>query len=295
MVCGSSGVARLAAARLVSNAERKTPHLWQRTDFRGLILCPVVGWQGGGQGGRFWGLDWGVDWRLDLGSIWRTGGVVWQMCLAAHDGGMPLYDFTALSCDEIGLATQEGRSSSKWQDDMVPVARNPEGDLLVVHAKGVSTWSGEDGLGSVEAVSLAAYLEGYRNKMLGGHVEYVEDCGIMELSTWGALHCAIMTAVKLQVDRHTWCNVALQRYYATHHLRCTILKPLYLTTLCVLNTSTTLSALHHQNVCFKLVKLAPVATVTGGISFWRINYAKHSDAATSQFLWQAYWFVSHLQ
>jgi len=108
---------------------------------------------------------------------------VWQMCLAAHDGGMPLYDFTALSCEQIGQATQEGRSSSKWQDDMVPVARNPEGDLLVVHAKGVSTWSGEDGLGSVEAVSLAAYLEGYRNKMLGGHVEYVEDCGIMELST----------------------------------------------------------------------------------------------------------------
>mmetsp|Transcript_55366 Transcript_55366/g.89688 ORF Transcript_55366/g.89688 Transcript_55366/m.89688 type:complete len:178 (+) Transcript_55366:29-562(+) len=106
-----------------------------------------------------------------------------KMCLAAHDGGMPLYDFTALSCEQIGQATQEGRSSSKWQDDMVPVARNPEGDLLVVHAKGVSTWSGEDGLGSVEAVSLAAYLEGYRNKMLGGHVEYVEDCGIMELST----------------------------------------------------------------------------------------------------------------
>lgn len=106
-----------------------------------------------------------------------------QRMLKAHNGGMPLYDFTSLSCAQIAEASQEGRGSSTWQHDAVPVARNPEGDLLVVHGKGVSTWSADDGLGSVDCGSLSAYLEAYRNKMLGGHVEYVEDCGIMELST----------------------------------------------------------------------------------------------------------------
>jgi hypothetical protein len=93
--------------------------------------------------------------------------------LSAHDGGMPIYDFTALSCAQISEAAVEGRASSKvgcprpcsshilvaprssahlsartpalthavqseqWQDDIVPIARNPEGDLLVVHAAGM--------------------------------------------------------------------------------------------------------------------------------------------------------------
>ena len=98
----------------------------------------------------------------------------------------------------------------QWQDDIVPLGRNMEGDLLVVHANGtysmltyiklprmiflwitsihrtcvpagVSTWSSDEGLGSVESASLGQYLESYRNKMLAGKLEYVEDCGIMEV------------------------------------------------------------------------------------------------------------------
>jgi hypothetical protein len=47
---------------------------------------------------------------------------------------------------------------------------------------GVSTWSSEDGLGSCDSPSLARYLEFYRDKMLQGKLEHVEDCGIMEVS-----------------------------------------------------------------------------------------------------------------
>jgi len=42
---------------------------------------------------------------------------------------------------------------------VVPFARNTDGDLLVVSAKGVSSWSGDDGLGSPDAPSLSVYLE----------------------------------------------------------------------------------------------------------------------------------------
>jgi hypothetical protein len=88
-----------------------------------------------------------------------------------------------LRAASVPALTQAHAGCAQWQDDLLPIARNIDsGDLLVVHTKGISTWSGDDGLGSTDSPSLAAYLEAYRNKMLGGHVEYVEDCGIMEVA-----------------------------------------------------------------------------------------------------------------
>ena len=46
-----------------------------------------------------------------------------QSMLAAHDGGMPMYDYTSLSCTQIGEALSEGRASSKVSG--VPVRLSP--------------------------------------------------------------------------------------------------------------------------------------------------------------------------
>jgi len=64
---------------------------------------------------------------------------------------------------------------------MVPFAIDGEGDYLVLHEKGVSTWSKSEGLGMVESPSLASYLEKYRDEMLRGKLEYIEGCGVVDV------------------------------------------------------------------------------------------------------------------
>uniref|UniRef100_A0A6U2EFG3 Uncharacterized protein n=1 Tax=Hemiselmis andersenii TaxID=464988 RepID=A0A6U2EFG3_HEMAN len=102
--------------------------------------------------------------------------------LGVHDGKLPLLDFVGLACAEIVSEASAAKGSGKWQDDYVPIAKNPDGDLLVTCASGVHRWDSELGLGSAESASLSAHLEQYRNLMMQGKLEYVEDCGIMEVA-----------------------------------------------------------------------------------------------------------------
>ena len=56
--------------------------------------------------------------------------------LRKHDGKMPVYDFTSISCVQIAEATAAARSADAWKEDFVPFARNAEGDLLILHSSG---------------------------------------------------------------------------------------------------------------------------------------------------------------
>mmetsp|Transcript_1691 Transcript_1691/g.3829 ORF Transcript_1691/g.3829 Transcript_1691/m.3829 type:complete len:179 (+) Transcript_1691:45-581(+) len=102
--------------------------------------------------------------------------------LRLHDGGILLFEFTGLSVAEITQAVTDGRKEDKWAAGIVPVARNPDGELLVMDEEGLRTWTPADGKGSLDAPSLSAYLEQYSKRMLGGKLEYMEDCGIMEVA-----------------------------------------------------------------------------------------------------------------
>eukprot|EP00961_Rhodomonas_salina_P032173 433759-Rhodomonas_salina.5 len=50
--------------------------------------------------------------------------------LRLHDGGILLFEFTGLSVAEITQAVTDGRKEDKWAAGIVPVARNPDGELL---------------------------------------------------------------------------------------------------------------------------------------------------------------------
>jgi len=106
---------------------------------------------------------------------------VLKSLLMVHDGNMPLYTSTTLPLSKIMEARSEILGSGKGGKDIVPLAVDGEGDYLVCHDKGVSSWSSSEGLGMIEAPSLASYIEKYRDEMLRGKLEYIEGCGIVDV------------------------------------------------------------------------------------------------------------------
>jgi len=75
------------------------------------------------------------------------------------------------------------KMSSKWNESWIPIATDVDGNLILIDAEGaVREWDADAELLSKEliAASFATYLEDYRNKLLSGHMEYIEDVGIVE-------------------------------------------------------------------------------------------------------------------
>jgi hypothetical protein len=54
--------------------------------------------------------------------------------------------------------------------------------MLVINTRNgeVVEWDREDGVGDVVAHSFTSYVEDYRNSLLGGHMEYLNDVGVIE-------------------------------------------------------------------------------------------------------------------
>lgn len=63
---------------------------------------------------------------------------------------------------------------------MIPFARDLDDNMLVIDSTGaVREWSEADG-GDVVSKSLPSFLEKFRNDLLSGHYEYVEEIGVVE-------------------------------------------------------------------------------------------------------------------
>jgi hypothetical protein len=65
--------------------------------------------------------------------------------LTAHNGRMPVFDYTGLSCADIAKVISSTSASPKWVSGMVPFAQNVDGDLFVVVRAGVARWNPESG------------------------------------------------------------------------------------------------------------------------------------------------------
>ncbi|GMH73761.1 hypothetical protein TrRE_jg11257 [Triparma retinervis] len=68
-------------------------------------------------------------------------------------------------------------------EDLLPFcADEGEEDFLVIDLKTqeVKEWDEADGVGDSIATSFNDYIEDYRNDLLAGKFEYVEDCGCLE-------------------------------------------------------------------------------------------------------------------
>ena len=65
---------------------------------------------------------------------------------------------------------------------MIPFCGDINSGLLLINGNTgeVIEWDEDDGLGDIVAASFSRYLEDYRNSLLGGQMEFLGDCGVIE-------------------------------------------------------------------------------------------------------------------
>ncbi|ETI36294.1 hypothetical protein F441_17439 [Phytophthora nicotianae CJ01A1] len=105
--------------------------------------------------------------------------------LMTQSGGIWFDDYKSLSADEIINKAEALASIKGWDSSLIPFAANVDGGALVTDTgsrNAVFEFS-EDGKGDRPlASSLLEYLEKYRNRLLSGKFDFVEDVGLVERS-----------------------------------------------------------------------------------------------------------------
>ena len=90
-----------------------------------------------------------------------------------------------MSCDAIAQVYTKFEGKKHWRHGCIPFAGDEGMGMLVVdttNAKAaVFEWDEDDGVSEDPiSSSLTAYLEDYRNRLLSGQCEFLEDCGVVE-------------------------------------------------------------------------------------------------------------------
>lgn len=83
------------------------------------------------------------------------------------------------------MSSSETLSGVKgWKKEFIPFAVNVDGAALIsdVGSRSAVFEFGDDGKGSQLAPTLLEYLEEYRNRLLSGQFDFVEDVGLVERS-----------------------------------------------------------------------------------------------------------------
>ncbi|DBA04608.1 TPA: hypothetical protein N0F65_012191 [Lagenidium giganteum] len=104
--------------------------------------------------------------------------------LAKQSSGIWFDEFKSLCADDIMNAADKLSSIKGWKSSYVPFAADADGTYLIsdVAAKNAVSEFSDDGKGKQLSSTLSQYLEDYRNRLLSGHFDYVEDIGLVERS-----------------------------------------------------------------------------------------------------------------
>ena len=105
--------------------------------------------------------------------------------LREANGSMWFMEKEGMSCAAIAEVVGKLEGQRSWRAGIVPFAGDEGMGLLVVDTRdkgaAVYEWDEDDGVSSDPvAPSLAQYLEMYRNQLLAGHCEYLDDAGVVE-------------------------------------------------------------------------------------------------------------------
>lgn len=102
--------------------------------------------------------------------------------LSEVNGGMYFMEKKLLSTEEIQDIFSSNERKSNWKAGLIPFA-GEESSLLVIDTRrddAVREWDEDDGVGDTISDNMVRYLEEYRNNLLGGHFEYLDDVGVVE-------------------------------------------------------------------------------------------------------------------
>ena len=87
-----------------------------------------------------------------------------------------IYEMQLVNVDDIRDVFE-----SKKMGDCIPFVKDVDDNMLVVDANSEAVCEyDEDGVGSEISPSVASYIEKYRNDLLSGKFEFIEDCGVVE-------------------------------------------------------------------------------------------------------------------
>lgn len=105
-----------------------------------------------------------------------------KILLSELNGGIYFMDKKQLNTDEISSCIADLDKSSRWKSGLIPFCGDRDSLLVINVNRGeeIYEWDSEEGLGDQVAPSLTTFLEEYRNSILGGHFEYLEDIGVVE-------------------------------------------------------------------------------------------------------------------
>ncbi len=106
---------------------------------------------------------------------------VLKVLLSEINGGIYFMDKIQLSSEKILEVASELEGSKKWRNGLVPFCGD-DNTMLVIDSRTeeVREWDSDEGLGDVVAPNLMRYLEDYRNSLLTGQFEYLDEVGVVE-------------------------------------------------------------------------------------------------------------------
>lgn len=104
--------------------------------------------------------------------------------LTEVNGGLFFMDKEQMSSKDIAHCVSKVQDMKTWKGTYIPFCGD-ESSMMIVNSRNdeVYEWDTDDGLGDKISSSLLRFLEEYRNDLLGGHFEFLEDVGVVETMT----------------------------------------------------------------------------------------------------------------
>lgn len=105
-----------------------------------------------------------------------------KILLQVANGGMYFLDKKQVSTEEIKELVGDSESLKTWKNGLVPIAGDSS-SMIVIDTAGkdeVFEWDSDDGLGDRLAVNVTRFFENYRNDLLAGRYEYLDEIGVVE-------------------------------------------------------------------------------------------------------------------
>lgn len=129
----------------------------------------------GAESNRFQSLEKASDLRVPIAL---------ETLLKEVNGGIWFMEKKLMSINEIIDCISEVDSSSLWKRYLIPFCGDSS-DMIVIdtNTDEVLEWDADDGLGDSLSKNLSSYLEDFRNNLISGKFEYMDDLGVIEKVT----------------------------------------------------------------------------------------------------------------